>query len=377
MLQFPSLPIFLHDKGCYHARIGAGTGFNLASPYTCDALKMTKDIVSTTSRFAFADGQHEPPAIVRLAGSNARYAYNEFFAGEENSHTERAYRHAVHRFLGHCESLNIGLNDVMPGIVSDYLKHLQAEVKTPKGEPQKFREASKPMKKVHLAGIRKFFDRLVERHAIALNPAHSVRGPKHSVTEGKTPAFSVKQARHLLASIDTRTIVGLRDRAIFGVLIYTAARSGAVAKLRRRDYFMEDNQFVFRFDEKGGKVRDIPAHHDLEGFIREYLSAVGDMSPDAPLFRSALGRTKILGDNGLSQNDLLRMVKRRLYDACLQADRLTCHSFRATTITDLFEQGVHPADVQYLAGHSDARTTQLYDRRKKKVTRNIVERISI
>jgi len=34
-------------------------------------------------------------------------------------------------------------------------------------------------------------------------------------------------------------------------------------------------------------------------------------------------------------------------------------------------------DVQYLAGHSSPRTTKLYDRRQKKVTRNIVERISI
>jgi integrase/recombinase XerD len=36
-----------------------------------------------------------------------------------------------------------------------------------------------------------------------------------------------------------------------------------------------------------------------------------------------------------------------------------------------------PEDVQYLAGHSSPRTTRLYDRRQKKVTRNIVERISI
>lgn len=31
----------------------------------------------------------------------------------------------------------------------------------------------------------------------------------------------------------------------------------------------------------------------------------------------------------------------------------------------------------YLAGHSDQRTTRLYNRRQKQVTRNIVERISV
>ena len=34
-------------------------------------------------------------------------------------------------------------------------------------------------------------------------------------------------------------------------------------------------------------------------------------------------------------------------------------------------------DVQRLTGHADPRTTRLYDRRDKKLTRNIVERISI
>jgi hypothetical protein len=40
-------------------------------------------------------------------------------------------------------------------------------------------------------------------------------------------------------------------------------------------------------------------------------------------------------------------------------------------------QNVPLEEVQYLAGHAEPRTTGLYDRRKKKVTRNIVERISI
>jgi len=56
---------------------------------------------------------------------------------------------------------------------------------------------------------------------------------------------------------------------------------------------------------------------------------------------------------------------------------LTCHTFRATTITGPLNQGVPLEDVHCLAGHADPRTTRLYDRRKKQVTRNIVERISI
>ena len=53
------------------------------------------------------------------------------------------------------------------------------------------------------------------------------------------------------------------------------------------------------------------------------------------------------------------------------------HSFRVSATTDLLPQGVPLEDVQYLAGHSSPRTTGLYYRRQKKVTRSIVERISI
>jgi integrase/recombinase XerD len=42
----------------------------------------------------------------------------------------------------------------------------------------------------------------------------------------------------------------------------------------------------------------------------------------------------------------------------------------------MLSQGVPLDDVQYLAGHSSPQTTKLYDRRQK-MTRNIVERISI
>lgn len=48
----------------------------------------------------------------------------------------------------------------------------------------------------------------------------------------------------------------------------------------------------------------------------------------------------------------------------------------AMVVTDLLEQGVPMEDVQYLVGHSHPSTAQIYDRRARKVTRNIVERIS-
>jgi integrase/recombinase XerD len=172
--------------------------------------------------------------------------------------------------------------------------------------------------------------------------------------------------------------VGLRDRAIIAILIYTAARVGAVAKLRLQDYSPDGNQW-FRFDEKSGKARTIPARYDLQAYVEAYLTAAGIAgdSGETPLFRSAVRKTRVRTPLAMTANDIYRMVKRRLRDAELPARQLSCYSFQATTITDLLTQGVPLEDVQYLAGHADPCTTRLYDRRQKQVTRNIVERISV
>jgi len=90
---------------------------------------------------------------------------------------------------------------------------------------------SAPTAKQHLACIRMLFDGLVIGQVMPTNPAHSVRGPRHSVTEGVTPVLSSEEATALLTGMDVSTVVGLRDRAIIAVMTYTFARVGAVVAL--------------------------------------------------------------------------------------------------------------------------------------------------
>ena len=155
-------------------------------------------------------------------------------------------------------------------------------------------------------------------------------------------------------------------------------RDGAVAKLRLGDFQDDGQQYVLRFQEKGGKSREIPVRHDLEGFILAYVEAAGiaGEGKDSPLFRASNGRSRKLAAKPLGTERICELLKRRLKDAGLPS-RLSPHSFRVTAITSLLEQGVPMEDVQYLAGHVEPRTTTLYDRRKKRVTRNIVEQIPI
>lgn len=174
-------------------------------------------------------------------------------------------------------------------------------------------------------------------------------------------------------------VVVVRDRTLLMVLAYTAARAGAVARLKVDDSFTDGNQWWFHFGEKGGKLHVVPARHDLQLQMTCYIEAARLAgAPDkAPLFRTAKKGKRELSERGLGGNDLLRVVKRRLVGAGLPGGTFCCHSFRATTATNLLKQEVPRERVQYLLGHSDARTTDLHDRSEKEVTRNIVERISI
>ena len=318
------------------------------------------------------------PELVERAGGAARFAWEEFFFAEHhNPHTQKAYQSAVRRFLAWADGEGVELASISPGMVGQYLVGLG-------GSPSK--------RNLHLAALRGFFDRLVQRHVVFINPAASVRGVKEKVVEGKTPEITLEQTRKLIASVKTickprskkakatefMTVVNLRDRAVLSTLRFTACRAGAVAKLRLQDFQHDGEQYVLRFQEKGGISREIPVRLELQRDILAYLEAAGIRgdAQDRPLFRSTVRKTKQLTGNALTSKAICELVKRRLKAAELPK-RLSPHSFRVAAITDLLTNGVPLEDVQHLAGHAEARTTGLYDRRHKKVTRNIVERISI
>ena len=139
----------------------------------------------------------------------------------------------------------------------------------------------------------------MNRHVVILNPAASVKGVKEHVIEGKTPEITIEQARPMLRSVDTGHVVGLRD-------------------------FQHDGtQYVLRFQEKGGKSREIPVRHNLKGFILAYIDAAGiaGEAKDTPLFRASNGRSRKLGAKPLGTERICELVKRRLKDAGLRVTR--------------------------------------------------------
>jgi integrase/recombinase XerD len=163
------------------------------------------------------------PAMIVDAGERATRRFLEFFAATiRNKNTRTAYLHAVSRFFAWCERHRIGqLADIEPLHVAAYIEALG-------------KDFEKPTVKQHLAAIRMLFDWLVTGQVVATNPAHAVRGPKHVVKTGKTTVLDAEQARKLLDSIDTTTLVGLRDRALISVMTFAFARIGGGSGCTRK-----------------------------------------------------------------------------------------------------------------------------------------------
>jgi integrase/recombinase XerD len=236
-------------------------------------------------------------------------------------------------------------------------------------------ECPAPTVKQHLAALRMLFDWLVTGHVLDTNPAHAVRGPRYVVTKGKTPVLAADEARALLDSIPTDSLMGLRDRALIGVMVYSFARVNAVIGMKVKDYFSQGRRGWVRLHEKGGKEHEVPCHHSLEKLLDEYIAASG-IAGDAngPLFRTT-GR-KTGQAQAMWQQDVYRMIQRRAAAAGIKT-KIGNHTFRATGITAYLKNKGTLEHAQMLANHASPRTTKLYDRRTDEISLDEVEKISI
>lgn len=334
--------------------------------------------LSTRSENPLVSATGLPSLIVR-AGDDAIRRFVEFFAATiRNRNTRDAYAQAIGQFFGWCENHGLQLAGIQPFTIAAYIEHLS-------------RVRSAPTVKQHLAAVRMCFDWLVTGHIVPVNPAWSVKGPRHVVKKGKTPVLTAAEARSLLDSIDTSKLIGLRDRALIGVMVYSFARVSAVVGMHVEDYYTIGKRSWIRLCEKGGKHHEVPAHHNAAEYLDAYLKAAAiSNAKKTPLFRSLSrrrqhdaatvndeGTAHSVTDNRMSRMDVLRMVKGRAIVTGIGSDRICCHTFRATGITAYLENGGTLEHAQCIAAHESPRTTKLYDRTADAITLDEVQRIAI
>ena len=171
---------------------------------------------------------------------------------------------------------------------------------------QKARSA--PTAKLRLAALRHLLDWLVIGQIMPINPAAAVRGPRHIVRRGKTPVLDPAEARQLIDAIDITTTIGLRDRALIGLMVYSFARIGAAIGMNAEDVNSQNRRLWVRLHEKGGKQHAMPCHHNLEAYLHEYIDGAGLANhPKALLFQTYSRATGQLTGNPLPQANAYAM----------------------------------------------------------------------
>jgi site-specific recombinase XerD len=307
------------------------------------------------------------PALVVAAGDRAGIRFLEFFASAiRNPHTRRAYARAAADFLTWCSGAGVtSITDVQPLHVAAWIE-------------RQTQTSSAPTVKQQLAAIRHLFDWLVVGQIVPHNPAASVRGPSHTTKKGKTPVLDASEARQLLDSIDVTTPIGLRDRALIALMVFSFARIGAALAMRVDDVYVQQRRLWVRLREKGGKAHAMPCHHALEECLHAYLDGTGIAAadPKGPLFRTIARGTGRLSTTPLPQANAYAMVRRRAVAAGI-GTVIGNHTFRATGITAYLKNGGTLENAAAMANHASTRTTQMYDRRGDEISFDEVERIRV
>ncbi len=312
------------------------------------------------------------PAAIANAPREAWAAIIQFFAAElNNPNTRRSYIRGAEDFFAFAATLPGGQQ-----LVTINALHIAAWL-----EDMKRRGASTPTIKQRLAGIKMLFQSLVRAQVLPLSPASVVKGPRYSVSKGKTPVLTGEEMLQLLHAIDTAQLIGLRDRALIGAMAYSFARIGAITALKVGDVFRQKHRLWLRISDKGGKCHDIPCHHQFENYLIEWLDRTGlREQPDAPLFQTFAtggargGEGRALSGRPMTQAMAWEIIQRRAKAAGI--DTAVCnHSFRATGITAYLANGGTIENAARIAAHASTRTTQLYDRRPDDITLDEIEKI--
>src|ERR1017187_10209370 len=155
-----------------------------------------------------ADLARPLPPFIRDAGAETEAFTREFFAARlPNPNTRAAYEGAVRRFCSWCEGHGLELEQVNPVHAAAYVQEL--------GE-----RLSAPSVNLHLAALRQGFDWRTQRGLFRARPIASVKAPRYSVDEGKTPVLEPKEARTLFEAIPGGDVVSLRDKALLSVMLF-------------------------------------------------------------------------------------------------------------------------------------------------------------
>ena len=261
--------------------------------------------------------------------------------------------------------------DVSPSSVRAYLSGVKAFMRyvSEKGIKQPTRETVIEYKKeltatksastvaLYLSSIRRFFAWCASE-GLYEDITASVKSP-HVDTGHKKDCFTANQLKAIIGGIERNGMKGKRDYALFALMSATGLRCVEVMRANVGDIRNVCGEYVLYVQGKGksSKADFVKLSAPIMAMLKEYLTARGDVSDDAPLFASVSRRN--FGGR-MTTRSISRVCKTAMRQAGFDSRRLTAHSLRHSAVTIALMAGLSLQDVSQFARHSNISVTMIY-----------------
>jgi integrase/recombinase XerD len=207
---------------------------------------------------------------------------------------------------------------------------------------------------MRITAVRVFFKWLAKYHHILYNPASEIELPKLPRHLPRN-VLTQREIEQVINLPDTRTVLGIRDRALLEVLYSTGMRRMELINLTLRDLDIERGTVMIR-DGKGNKDRVVPIGERAIAWLLKYIEEARDeyalIPDDGYLFR-------MKNRKPFTTHQVSNVVRQYIKDANLGKTG-SCHLIRHTMATLMLENGADIRYIQAILGHEDLATTQVY-----------------
>lgn len=224
-----------------------------------------------------------------------------------------------------------------------------------------------------LTVLKSFFRYLAREGKLLTNPAAGLQLPKKR-RHLPQAHLTAKEAIRLIEGIETKTPVGLRDRAIVEVFYATGIRNAELRALAVSDFDPAEGTLTVRAG-KGGKDRVVPLGPVAAAVVSDYIAQARPtlMSGSSWTWRSKeiharrwkkppRGITHLFVSQWgfpLHPPVVISIVKRAAARVGIRKS-IAPHRLRHACATHMLKGGADIRHIQKLLGHASLQTTQVY-----------------
>ena len=211
---------------------------------------------------------------------------------------------------------------------------------------------------LYIVSCRRFFAFLYNEGIISKNVAADIKGFKTGLEHAHNP-LTPNAAKKIISDFDTSTLLGLRDKCMFELMISSGLRCCEIARANVEDLDDGGENVILFVQGKGRDTREefVPVPENVVCLIREYLLKRGCSDGKAPLFASLSNNHK---GGRLAIGSISRIMKTAMRAAGYDNPRLVAHSLRTSAATAAIKSGADILQVQNLLRHRSPSVTMVY-----------------